>query len=190
MDSDTGKVALAQELVKFGSTKSTLDENDDLVEFEVVQQLIELTILLAFTELDVVLLKTVKGKLGLVIDVNLQRVLHKLLADLASVLRKCGTEHHNLLLSGSGTENLLHVATHVCHLLVYSYVADSCKPTNLVKHLVTLIQNELLDVAKSELLVADEGIHSTGRADDDVREGVLVSEQLDVFGNGCSSVKD
>ena len=43
-----------------------------LVELEAVQQVIELAVLLALGELDKVLLKTVEGQLGLVVDVNLE----------------------------------------------------------------------------------------------------------------------
>jgi len=43
-----------------------------LVELEAVQQIVELSVLLALGELDKVLLKTVEGQLGLVVDVNLE----------------------------------------------------------------------------------------------------------------------
>jgi len=43
-----------------------------LVELEVVQELVQLPVLLLLLKLQVVLLETVKGQLGLVIDVNLE----------------------------------------------------------------------------------------------------------------------
>jgi hypothetical protein len=44
----------------------------DLVELEVVQELVELPVLFLLFKLEVVLLKTVEGQLGLVIDVDLE----------------------------------------------------------------------------------------------------------------------
>jgi len=43
-----------------------------LVELEAVQQVVELSVLLALGELDKVLLKTVQSQLGLIIDVDLE----------------------------------------------------------------------------------------------------------------------
>ena len=40
-------------------------------------------------------------------------VLHELLADRSDLLGAGGGEHHDLLLVGSGAEDLLHVAAHV-----------------------------------------------------------------------------
>ena len=111
--SDTGEVALAQQTCPARCTQCALDEDDDLVELEVVEQIIELAVLLALAELDVVLLKTVEGELGLIIDVNLERVPHELLADGTDLLGESGAEHHHLLLGGSGTEDLLNIAAHV-----------------------------------------------------------------------------
>jgi hypothetical protein len=48
------------------------NKGTDLVELEVVQELVQLPVLLLLLELEVVLLKTVEGQLGLVIDVNLE----------------------------------------------------------------------------------------------------------------------
>lgn len=113
MDSDTGEVALAQKLVELGGTESALDEDDDLVELQLVEEIVELAVLLSLTKLDVVLLKTVEGELGLVVDVDLQRVTHELLADGTGLLREGGREHHNLLLCWGSTEDFLDIATHV-----------------------------------------------------------------------------
>ncbi len=81
------EVAFAQELVQFGGPQRALDEDDDLVEFEVVQEFVQLAVLLAFAELDVVLLQAVQRELRLVIDVDLQRILHELLANKSDLLR-------------------------------------------------------------------------------------------------------
>lgn len=113
VDSDTGEVALAQKLIKLGGTESALDKDDDLVELELVEQVVELAVLLALTDLEVVLLETVKSELGLVVNVDLERVLHELLADGPGLLCKGGGKHHDLLLSRGRAEDLLDIATHV-----------------------------------------------------------------------------
>ena len=86
MNSNRWEVALSKKLVEFCGTESALDENDDLVELEAVEQVVELTILLRLIELDAVLLKTMKGELGLIVNVNLERVPHELLADRSYLL--------------------------------------------------------------------------------------------------------
>ena len=60
----------------------------------------------------------------------------------------------------------------------------------MIEHLVALIENEALDAAKTKLLVADEGIETTWRGDNDVRVGLLVGQELDVLLHWCTSVKD
>lgn len=110
---DTGEVALAQQLVQLVGTLGALDEDDNLVELEVVQKLIQLAVLLLLVELDVVLLQAVEGELGIIIDIDLQRVAHELLADGTNLLGEGGTEHHNLLVGGSCTEDFLDITAHV-----------------------------------------------------------------------------
>jgi hypothetical protein len=87
MHSDAREVAFAEDLVQFGGSESALDEDDDLVELEGVEEIAQFSVLLAFAELDVVLLETVEGELGLVVDVDLERVSHELLADGSDFLR-------------------------------------------------------------------------------------------------------
>ena len=113
MNSNGREVALAKELVELSGTESTLDEDNNLIEFQGVEKLIKLSILLGLAELDVELLQTVKRELGLVVDVYLEWVLHEFLANGSNLLCQRGTEHHNLLLCGSGTKDVLNVATHI-----------------------------------------------------------------------------
>lgn len=113
MDRDGGEIAFAQKLVELGSTKRALDKDDDLVELELIQQLIKLAVLLTLLERDIVLLKTVEGELGVLVDVMLRRVLHELAADGLDFLRKGGREHHDLLLLGSSTEDVLNITSHI-----------------------------------------------------------------------------
>lgn len=64
------------------------------------------------------------------------------------------------------------------------------KSTNLVEHLVTLIEDEALNVAEAELLVSDQGVQTTGSGDNDVRVSLLVGKELNVFLHGGTAVED
>jgi len=115
VNANTGEVALDQQLVELVGALDRLDKDADLVELEGVQKVVQLAVLLALGDSDKVLLKTVEGQLGLVIDVNLERVLHELLADETDLLVQGGREHHDLLVVGSLTENTLDITAHVCN---------------------------------------------------------------------------
>ena len=114
MDSDGWEIAFSEELVEFSGSKSALDEDDDLIEFESVEQVVELSILLTLVESDGVLLQTVQSELGLVVNEDLHGISHELLADWSDFLRECGTEHHDLLLGRRSSEDLLDISSHVC----------------------------------------------------------------------------
>lgn len=62
--------------------------------------------------------------------------------------------------------------------------------TDLIKHLVALVEYEALDVAKAEVLVAYQGIQTTRCGDNDVRVSVLVLEEIDVVLNWSATVED
>lgn len=62
--------------------------------------------------------------------------------------------------------------------------------TNLVQHLVTLIKDKLLDRTKAELLLTDEGVETTWGGDNDVRVSLLVLEELNVLGDGSTTVEN
>lgn len=61
--------------------------------------------------------------------------------------------------------------------------------TNLVEHLVALIEHKALDVAQAKVLVANEGVETTRGGDDDVRVGLLVLEDVDVVLDGSTAVE-
>lgn len=113
VDSNGRELALPEELVELGSTDRALDKDDDLVELQVVKKLVELPVLLTLFQLDVVLLETVKSQLGVLVDIMLGRVLHELPTDRLDLVRQCRTEHHDLLLLRSCTEDVLDIAPHV-----------------------------------------------------------------------------
>lgn len=113
VDSGAGEVALAQKVVELLASLGRANEDDDLVELQLIEEVVELPVLLTLVKLHVVLLQTVKGQLLLVVDVDLERVLHELLAGLADLLCQGGGEHHHLLVSGCGAEDGLHIVAHV-----------------------------------------------------------------------------
>lgn len=90
MNRNTWEIAFVQKPIKLSGSDSALDENDDLVELKLVQEFVKLSILLLFLKLDVILLETVESELGFIIDINLKRRLHKLLANGANLLGKSG----------------------------------------------------------------------------------------------------
>lgn len=61
--------------------------------------------------------------------------------------------------------------------------------TELLKHLVTLVENEMLDVFGVQDLVTYESVQAAGGGDDDVGAGVLVAESLGVLGHRCTTVE-
>jgi hypothetical protein len=111
--SDGGEVALAEELVELSAAEGRLDKDDDLVVFQLVKKVVEFAVLLGLSKLDIVLLKTVKSELRLLLLDVLAGVSHEFPADRKNLLRKSGGEHHDLLLSGCDTEDFLHIAAHI-----------------------------------------------------------------------------
>jgi len=90
MNRNTWEIAFVQKSIKLSGSDSALDENDDLVELKLVQELVKLSVLLLFLKFDVILLETVESEFGFIIDINLKRRLHKLLANRANLLGKSG----------------------------------------------------------------------------------------------------
>ena len=74
VDGDGWEIAFTQQSVQFGCSTDTLDKDDDLVEFQGVEQVVEFTILLSFLETDVILLQPMKSQFGLIVDINLKRL--------------------------------------------------------------------------------------------------------------------
>lgn len=107
------EVAVDKNVVQLRTADSTPNEDDDLVEGKGVEQVIELSVLLGFAELDIVLVEPMKGQLGLVVHEQLGRILHEFSADRADLLRESSAEHHDLLLGWCSSEYLLHVAAHI-----------------------------------------------------------------------------
>ena len=62
--------------------------------------------------------------------------------------------------------------------------------TGLVKHLIALIKDEVLQIGKAEVPVADESVDTAGGTNNNVGVSVLVGKKLDVRLDGCSAVED
>lgn len=110
---NTWEVAVHKDIVQLGTSNCAPYEDDDLVEGECVEKIVQLSVFLRLAKLDVILIQTVKGQLGFVVNEQLGWVLHELSADGANLLGESGAEHHDLLLRWCGTEDLLYVASHV-----------------------------------------------------------------------------
>lgn len=90
MNADAREVARHQEFVQFDGAGDGLHEDDDLgrgiyikpgrehvtylIEFEAVEQLVQLPVLANFFQLDVVLLQPVESEFGLVVDEDFERL--------------------------------------------------------------------------------------------------------------------
>ena len=70
MHRNTWEIAFAKQFVQLRSSQSAFHKDDDLVEFERIEQFVELPVFLCLAQLDVVLLKAVESKLGLVINID------------------------------------------------------------------------------------------------------------------------
>lgn len=62
--------------------------------------------------------------------------------------------------------------------------------TDLVEHLVALVEDEAVDTAKAKVLVTHESIQTTRGADNDVRVCLLVLENVDVLLDRGATVED
>ena len=113
MHSDGREIAVLEKLVQLSSAKGASHEDDSLVELQLIEKLVQLSILLLLIKFDVVLLKTVQSKLCFIINVDFKRVLHEFLADGPNLLGEGGAEHHYLLLSGCGSEDFLNITAHI-----------------------------------------------------------------------------
>ena len=68
----SGERAINQNTTKVISTAHRLDEDNQLVEFQGIQKIDKLAVLLGFDQVDVVLLETMQSQLGTIVDENFQ----------------------------------------------------------------------------------------------------------------------
>ena len=74
---DGGEVTLEKQLVEFSCTVDRFDKDDDLVEFESIDEVNQFPCLLFLFELDVILFQTMQSEFGTVVDVNFKRLFEK-----------------------------------------------------------------------------------------------------------------
>ena len=61
--------------------------------------------------------------------------------------------------------------------------------TNLVQHLVALVQDKNLNVAQSEVFVTHKSIEPTRGCNDDVGMCILVLQNFDILLHWCAAVE-
>lgn len=113
MDGNRREVAFIEEVVELPTSVDVLDEDNYLVELKHVQDLVEFLVLLVLLEVEVVLVEAGKDEFVLIINQNLEGLVHELPADFSDFLRQSGREHHHLLLDRGGLEDLLDVGSHI-----------------------------------------------------------------------------
>lgn len=113
MHRNTWEIAVDKDVVQLGAADGAPHEDDDLVERESIEEVVELSILLRFAKLDIVLIQPMQCQFGLVVNEQFRRILHELSADGSYLLRKSSAEHHDLLLRWRGAEYFLHVTAHI-----------------------------------------------------------------------------
>ena len=89
------------------------NEDDDLVELQLIDEIHELTNLLALLEAHIVLAKTMQGQFAFLLDEHFGLVAHEFPASLLDLVGKRGSKHHHLLAVRRPLEDLLDVAAHV-----------------------------------------------------------------------------
>eukprot|EP00760_Papus_ankaliazontas_P017589 PhM_4_TR17333/c0_g1_i1/m.85319 len=157
-----GELALDEHLVERLAAGDGVDEDDALVEVDGVEHVDELARLLRLLDVDVVLHEAVERELGLLVDVDLQRVVEELLGEVAHLLGHRGGEHHDLLRLRRLEEDGLHVLAH----------------RRVVEALVELVQDEVLHLREVDRAVVGHGGKTAGGADDDERDVLRVLEVL------------
>mmetsp|Transcript_69783 Transcript_69783/g.202256 ORF Transcript_69783/g.202256 Transcript_69783/m.202256 type:complete len:241 (+) Transcript_69783:544-1266(+) len=157
MDCDRWKVALHEQLVQRHGTLHGFHEDDHLVELQRVEAVVQFAVLFLLGELYIVLQKSVQCELRFLVNTDLVRVLHKLLAQRPNLGAHGRAEHHHLLLLRRADEDLLDVLPHV----------------QLVQALVALVQHKVRELVQLQILLPEEPQHTSGRADEDVRATLL-----------------
>ena len=162
MDRHRGEGRLYEKLVKSICSGSRPDEDDYLVKLEGVKELNEFAILLFLFKLAEILLETMQGESSLTVDRDFERLLHELLARLSDLCIQRSREHLHLLLVRRLLEDVLHVRPHV----------------QLFKHLVTLIEDEMLQIARVEMATTHKVCDTARSSDNDRRWALLKLSNL------------
>jgi len=172
MDTDRWEIVLAQDAGQGVGAAAATNEDNQLVKFDRIDQVGEANVLLFLIDIEVVLLESVEGELG-AFNVDFEGVVHKFLADGANFIAESGGEHHDLLVMRGFLKNFLDIFSHIKRF----------------EHLVTFIQNELLQIGKIQCLFIDKTQDAPGCSDDNVGKIVFVLKNISVLLKGDSSVE-
>ena len=166
------EITLSQQSVQLLGARHLAHKDDNLIEFQDIKQVIQLSVLFSFSKLAVVKGQTVKGQLCLIVDVNFHGILAELFADRSDLLGQGRREEHDLLFMRRKSEDLLNIPTHVERL----------------KDTITLIEHKVLDSVQLKVLITGQGKDTSRSSHNDVR--CVILENLSVSLNIDSSVKD
>lgn len=158
----TWEPSVTDDLVKFFGVFLSFHKDDNLVEVQIIEELDELLDFLVFLKSHVELLQTEEGEIFLLINENLLWVLHVHSADILSLRRHGGWEHHDLSVGVSSHEDLLNLGSHVC----------------FVQHLIAFVQNEDLEVVQFESLFLDQSKDSSWGTNDNMRALFFIFEEF------------
>ena len=125
------------QLVESNRSLHGLHEDHSMVEFQNIHKIVELSVPLFFSQLRIILEKTVRSKFGLFVNSDLVRVRNELFAKTSGLRSHRCAEHHPLLFFGRLDEDLSHVFPHIQH----------------VQALVTFIEHKLRQLIKLQILV-------------------------------------
>ena len=73
--------------------------------------------------------------------------------------------------------------------MVVSQRRSRSEHTNLVEHLVALVEDKHAHASETQVLVADQSVKAARGADNDVRVRILVLEQLGILLDGSATVE-
>lgn len=112
MDTNRWEATLVEHTVQHLCSLTRTHKDNHLIELEVINEIMKLMILLFLSKLDVVLLKSMESELRLIINNDLEWIIHELLTNCSHIFIHSGTVHHNLFLIWGLTEDLLDISSH------------------------------------------------------------------------------
>jgi len=82
VNGNRGEVAVHQELVQLHTSLNGANKDYDLVKFQSIQEVNELSVLFVLIQLDVVLLQAMESELSTIVDIDLKRLKMEVSCDL------------------------------------------------------------------------------------------------------------
>mmetsp|Transcript_9395 Transcript_9395/g.19517 ORF Transcript_9395/g.19517 Transcript_9395/m.19517 type:complete len:386 (+) Transcript_9395:2415-3572(+) len=172
VDANGRKVAFRQQSVQFLGASNLGDKNDNLIEFEGIQQIVEFAVLFCFGQFGKVELETVQCEFGFIIDIDFHGILAKLFANRTNFFGKGGTKEQDLFFVGSHSKNFLNIAAHI----------------QSFQDAIALIENEMFDTRQFQSLFRSQGQNTPGCAHHNVR--MILGQDFAILFDVDSSIKD